>query len=301
MNEMQNNVVSNENGQTEQVVEPVQENNQSVETTQNSEAKESEQQTKEIEDNEQKEKEVETKANNPEDLQKRLKEYELKEDEIRQLASRVGVDDVENVNVFKAQTQMDILNNQIMQEYINLCSQYGVDYRPEKIDESSKKLFEEDRNKYYDLQYKLGQLDQIANAKRQEINNYIYNTQLQSSLAKYKQVLDSSPAINEALNSFMQYVPHNNPAQSIQGFMNLAAPLYKEAFEYGKLYAQQQAIEAKNTPEMSLNNNSIVQGSDIPIPSTSPLTLDDIAKMDSKTFQKNLGLIEKLRAEGRLK
>lgn len=295
MEEMQNNVVSNENGQTEQVAEPVQENNQSVETTQNSEAKEPEQQVEEVKED------VETKDNNPEDLQRRLKEYELKEDEIRQLASKVGVDNVENVNVFKAQTQMDILNNQIMQEYINLCSQYGVDYRPEKIDESSKKLFEEDRNKYYDLQYKLGQLDQIANAKRQEISNYIYNTQLQSSLAKYKQVLDSSPAINEALNSFMQYVPHKNPAQSIQGFMNLAAPLYKEAFEYGKLYAQQQAIEVKNTPEMSLNNNSIVQGSDIPIPNTGPLTLDDIAKMDSKTFQKNLGLIEKLRAEGRLR
>lgn len=295
MEEVQNEVVSNENGQTEQVVETVQENNQSVETTQNSDAKEPEQQVEEVKED------VETKDSNPEDLQRRLKEYELKEDEIRQLASRVGVDSVENVNVFKAQTQMDILNNQIMQEYINLCNQYGVDYRPEKIDESSKKLFEEDRNKYYDLQYKLGQLDQIANAKRQEISNYIYNTQLQSSLAKYKQVLDSSPAINEALNSFMQYVPHNNPAQSIQGFMNLAAPLYKEAFEYGKLYAQQQAIEAKNTPEMSLNNNSIVQGSDIPMPNTSPLTLDDIAKMDSKTFQKNLGLIEKLRAEGRLR
>lgn len=296
MEEMQQpEVTTNEVMQTEQA-QPIQENNEPVEVTETEEVSNQEPtqataptmaaETPEVEDVGQ--------------LKKKLEEYELRDNELKELSQKLGVSQNEPPEIMNAKTQLATLNNQIMQQYVAICNKYGVDFRPEKIDASSQALYDSDRNKYYDLQHELQQLSDVANQQRSTINNYIYNQQVTRTLSQYNDFLNASPAMKQAAETFISSVQMPDPSVAIKGFFDIATPLYKEAFEYGKLYAQQQALAAKQTPDTVLNNNSIVQ-STASAPQAKSLTMDDIAKMDLKTYAKYASQIDKMRSEGLLK
>ena len=220
------------------------------------------------------------------DLKRKLEEYRLKEEELKNLSQRLGTDKQGDVQIAAAYQQLDIVNNQAQQAYIQLCNEFGVDYRPDKIEASAKELLEKNPQGYYDLQYRLNQLDTIVENKRAEVGNFIHARQMETARAKYEQVLNASPAIANAMNAYLGANQGYNPIELMDNFMELATPMYREAFEYGKLYAQQEAMKANNQPANILNNSTIVNNSGYTAETPKIFTRTEIANMDDATFAK---------------
>lgn len=303
MEEQQTSVVEN-NGVENSVPVEVPEENAQVETTQtNVEGDVTNNQT-EVSNESVKANEISQDTPNAQEditsLKKQLEEYRLKEEEINQLSNRLGTNNVSDYQIFEANKQLDILDNQAQQAYIALCNQFGVDYRPEKIEASANELKSKDPQAYYDLNYRLSQLDATVNQQRAQVTNFIRNREIQIAMDKYRPILNASPMLSQQLNNYLQTAHPANPVQDIDMFISMAQSIQREAFEYGKLFAQQEANKATQNPQEILNSNSIVQNSNGATGTMKPLTLSDIEKMDLATYSKYAAQIDKLRLEGKL-
>lgn len=228
----------------------------------------------------------------------RLAEYELKDKELADLKGRLGVQDTFQDNqIFSAQQQLAIVENQAQQEYIRLCNAYGVDYRPDKIDASGEELREKNPQAFYELRYKLESLNNQIEAKRNEVENFIRQKDVQSAIVRNKQVFDISPATR---NVVKHYVEQGVSGADIDEIVNFTKAIQQEAFEMGRQFALQE--KAKVKPAEILNNTTISQQTQsTPGIDTTTISVEDISKMSTAEFEKNLPLIEKLRNEGRLK
>jgi hypothetical protein len=235
---------------------------------------------------------------NVEALQKQVQEYQAKEQETRELLSRLGTDGTTDIQVLEAIKQRDIIDNQAQQAYVNLCNKYGVDYRAENIEASAKALKEKDPQAYYDLQYELGQLDNIVNEKRGVIDNFITQKQVQTSLNKYGQLLNASPALKQQLNSYLNTVPLTDPVNQIDTFMQMATAIQREAIEIGKILAQQQA--QAQSPANVLNNSVMAQQTSYAATPPKTWTRQEIAAMSDKEFAKYEKEIDRAVREGRV-
>lgn len=235
---------------------------------------------------------------NVEALQKQVQEYQAKEQETRELLSRLGTDGTTDIQVLEAIKQRDIIDNQAQQAYVKLCNKYGVDYRAENIEASAKALKEKDPQAYYDLQYELGQLDNIVNEKRGVIDNFITQKQVQTSLSKYGQLLNTSPALKQQLNSYLNTVPLTDPVNQIDTFMQMATAIQREAIEIGKILAQQQA--QAQSPANVLNNSVMAQQTSYSATPPKTWTRQEIAAMSDKEFAKYEKEIDRAVREGRV-
>lgn len=235
---------------------------------------------------------------NVEALQKQVQEYQAKEQETRELLSRLGTDGTTDIQVLEAIKQRDIIDNQAQQAYVKLCNKYGVDYRAENIEASAKALKEKDPQAYYDLQYELGQLDNIVNEKRGVIDNFITQKQVQTSLSKYGQLLNASPALKQQLNSYLNTVPLTDPVNQIDTFMQIATAIQREAIEIGKILAQQQA--QAQSPANVLNNSVMAQQTSYSATPPKTWTRQEIAAMSDKEFAKYEKEIDRAVREGRV-
>lgn len=235
---------------------------------------------------------------NVEALQKQVQEYQAKEQETRELLSRLGTDGTTDIQVLEAIKQRDIIDNQAQQAYVKLCNKYGVDYRAENIEASAKALKEKDPQAYYDLQYELGQLDSIVNEKRGVIDNFITQKQAQTSLNKYGQLLNASPALKQQLNSYLNTVPLTDPVNQIDTFMQMATAIQREAIEIGKILAQQQA--QAQSPANVLNNSVMAQQTSYAATPPKTWTRQEIAAMSDKEFAKYEKEIDRAVREGRV-
>lgn len=235
---------------------------------------------------------------NVEALQKQVQEYQAKEQETRELLSRLGTDGTTDIQVLEAIKQRDIIDNQAQQAYVKLCNKYGVDYRAGNIEASAKALKEKDPQAYYDLQYELGQLDNIVNEKRGVIDNFITQKQVQSSLKQYGQLLNASPALKQQLNSYLNTVPLTDPVNQINTFMQMATAIQREAIEIGKILAQQQA--QAQSPANVLNNSVMAQQTSYAATPPKTWTRQEIAAMSDKEFAKYEKEIDRAVREGRV-
>lgn len=235
---------------------------------------------------------------NVEALQKQVQEYQAKEQETRELLSRLGTDGNTDIQVLEAIKQRDIIDNQAQQAYVKLCNKYGVDYRAENIEASAKALKEKDPQAYYDLQYELGQLDNIVNEKRGVIDNFITQKQVQTSLSKYGQLLNASPALKQQLNSYLNTVPLTDPVNQIDTFMQMATAIQREAIEIGKILTQQQA--QAQSPANVLNNSVMAQQTSYAATPPKTWTRQEIAAMSDKEFAKYEKEIDRAVREGRV-
>lgn len=235
---------------------------------------------------------------NVEALQKQVQEYQAKEQETRELLSRLGTDGNTDIQVLEAIKQRDIIDNQAQQAYVKLCNKYGVDYRAENIEASAKALKEKDPQAYYDLQYELGQLDSIVNEKRGIIDNFITQKQVQTTLNKYGQLLNASPALKQQLNSYLNTVPLTDSVNQIDTFMQMATAIQREAIEIGKILAQQQA--QAQSPANVLNNSVMAQQTSYAATPPKTWTRQEIAAMSDKEFAKYEKEIDRAVREGRV-
>lgn len=224
----------------------------------------------------------------------RLKEYEVQEKELQDLKSRLG-DKAPSDNVtFEAQRRLAMFENQKQQEYIQLCNQYGVDFNPDKIDESAKALLDRDPKGYYELDYKLRALnDEVTNARNQ-VNGFIEQRDMNVALKRNEAVLQASPAINSVVQTLVKQ--GTVTGGDIDNIVNFATQVAREAFEMGR----NSVAQAKPSPAEVLNNNAISQTSPVNGPSEPKFTREDIARMDLQTYEKNKALIDKLAREGKI-
>ena len=221
----------------------------------------------------------------------RLAEYEVKEKELNDLKGRLGVqDNVIDNQVFSAQQQLAIVENQAQQEYIRLCNEYGVDYRPDKIDASGKELLEKNPQAFYELRYKLEGLNNQLEIKRNEVNNFIQQRDINSAILRNKQVFDVSPATKNVVN---HYIQQGATGTDIDEIVNFTKAIQQEAFEMGRQYALQE--KAKANPAKVLNNTTISQQTQsTSVVENKPFTLEDIKNMDAATYEAHKAEIDKL-------
>lgn len=237
---------------------------------------------------------VESKPEVSDEIQKkldRLAEYEVKEKELSDLKDRLGVKDtVQDNQVFSAQQQLAIVENQAQQEYIRLCNQYGVDYRPDKIDASGKELLEKDPKAFYELRYQLEGLNNQIEAKRNEVNVFVTQRELNAAYERNKQVFEASPAISRVVK---EYVDAGASPADIDGIVRSGLSIAQEAYEMGRQAALNE--KAKVDPAKVLNNNTISQQSQsTPVVEEKKYTLADIEAMDIETYKAHQKEIDKL-------
>lgn len=230
-----------------------------------------------------------------EEIQKkldRLAEYEVKEKELTDLKGRLGINDnIPDTQVFSAQQQLAIVENQAQQEYIRLCNEYGVDYRPDKIDASGKELLEKDPQRFYELRYKLEGLNNQIEAKRNEVNNFVQQREFALAYEKNKQVLEASPAISRAVKKYVD--SGTIDARDVDEIVSVGLDIAKEAFEMGRQAALNEKAQVK--PAQVLNNNTISQqAQSTPPANDKTFTLEDIAKMDMATYKAHQKEIDRL-------
>lgn len=237
---------------------------------------------------------VESKPEVSDEIQKkldRLAEYEVKEKELSDLKDRLGVKEtIRDNQIFSAQQQLAIVENQAQQEYIRLCNQYGVDYRPDKIDASGKELLEKDPQKFYELRYKLEGLNNQIEAKRQEVETFVQQREFNAAFERNKQVFDASPAISRVVK---EYIDAGATPADIDGIVRSGLSIAQEAYEMGRQAALNE--KAKVDPAKVLNNNTISQQSQsTPVVENKPFTLEDIKNMDAATYKAHKSEIDKL-------
>ena len=237
---------------------------------------------------------VESKPEVSDEIQKkldRLAEYEVKEKELSDLKDRLGVKDtVQDNQVFSAQQQLAIVENQAQQEYIRLCNKYGVDYRPDKIDASGKELLEKDPKAFYELRYQLEGLNNQIEAKRHEVETFVQQRELNAAYERNKQVFEASPAISRVVK---EYVDAGASPADIDGIVRSGLSIAQEAYEMGRQAALNE--KAKVDPAKILNNNTISQQSQsTPVVEDKKYTLADIEAMDIETYKAHQKEIDKL-------
>ena len=227
-----------------------------------------------------------------EEIQKRLdklKEYEVKDNELNELRNRLGSQAPQDNTIFQARQQLAMVENLAQQEYIKLCNEYGVDYRPDMIDKSSQVLKEKDPQAYYDLKYKLNNICDGLEAKRNEVEGFINRYELNNAFERNRKIFDTSPAVSTVMDGLLKegFVTAANMDTVIQNYM---MPIMREAYEAGR----QSAAQTPPSPAKVLNNSVITQQQATPLPQKQQFTLDEIASMDSATYKKYQAEIDKL-------
>ena len=227
-----------------------------------------------------------------EEIQKRLdklKEYEVKDNELNELRNRLGSQAPQDNTIFQARQQLAMVENLAQQEYIKLCNEYGVDYRPDMIDKSSQLLKEKDPQAYYDLKYKLNNICDGLEAKRNEVEGFVNRYELNNAIERNRKIFDTSPAVSTVMDGLLKegFVTAANMDTVIQNYM---MPIMREAYEAGR----QSAAQTPPSPAKVLNNSVITQQQASPLPQKQQFTLDEIASMDSATYKKYQAEIDKL-------
>ena len=227
-----------------------------------------------------------------EEIQKRLdklKEYEVKDNELNELRNRLGSQAPQDNTIFQARQQLAMVENLAQQEYIKLCNEYGVDYRPDMIDKSSQVLKEKDPQAYYDLKYKLNNICDGLEAKRNEVEGFVNRYELNNAIERNRKIFDTSPAVSTVMDGLLKegFVTAANMDTVIQNYM---IPIMREAYEAGR----QSAAQTPPSPAKVLNNSVITQQQATPLPQKQQFTLDEIASMDSATYKKYQAEIDKL-------
>lgn len=233
-------------------------------------------------------------------LANRLKEYELSEKEIGQLKNRLGVDSVDYETSQMVQA-LDVLQNQAQQEYIKLCNKYGVDYRPEAIEASSKALLEKDPKAYYELQTSLDRLNNAYVAKQNEVQSYAVTRDVNSFYNENAQLLQASPVLSNLINEYVSNTPQQyvNKA-SLNDLMNRAKSIYQEAFSAGMQYGK---LNSNENPGEVLNNSVATQTQQTYPTSSSDhiYTREELRSMSDADFIKNQKVIEQQMVKGLIK
>lgn len=232
-----------------------------------------------------------------EQLQAKIKEYEVRDEEETKLKEALGISEIDN-QTFSLMNMDQQIVNVGKQEYLRLCNAYGIDANPANIDASVAELKAKDPAKGYEFERRFEQLGNEVVNKRQAVqqqNTYYEVSKFQND---YGKVLEVSPAINNVMTQYVQaYGPSGgNMYEQLSNVMALALPIYQEAFNAGKAIALQDKTKA---------DTSGVQGGVATQNTTSynsghTFTRDQIRRMSPEEFNKYEKVIEQQMREGKI-
>lgn len=232
-----------------------------------------------------------------EQLQAKIKEYEVRDEEEAKLKEALGISDVDS-QTFNLMNMDQQIVNVGKQEYLRLCNAYGIDANPANIDASVAELKAKDPAKGYEFERKFEQLGSEVVAKRQAVqqqNTYYEVSKFQND---YGKVLEVSPAINNVLTQYVQAFAGNSSDMygQLSNVMSLVLPIYQEAFNVGKSIALQDKAKADTSGVQggvgTQNTTSYSPGN--------VFTRDQIRKMSPEEFSKYEKAIEQQMREGKI-
>jgi len=232
-----------------------------------------------------------------EELQSKLKEYEVRDEEERMLREQLGLQDIDARSYEFMNLDQQIVNEG-KQVYLRLCNEFGVDSNPDKIDASIEALKQSDPAKAYEFQRRFESLsDEVIN-KRNVVKQQTAFYEVNKFANDYNQILTAAPALNNILTQYVQAYAGNTSDMygQLKEVMNIVLPAYKEAFNAGKQYALQDKAKKDTTPVSggiaTANTQSYSAGN--------VFTREQIAKMSTEEFAKYENVIKQQMAEGKI-
>lgn len=232
-----------------------------------------------------------------EQLQAKIKEYEVRDEEEAKLKEALGLKDVDSQTYNLMNMDQQIVNEG-KQVYLRLCNEYGVDANPARIDESVKALKEKDPAKGYEFERKFEQLGNEVVQKRQAVqqqNTYYEVNKFQSD---YGKVLEISPAIKNVMAQYVGAYAQNtgDMYNQLSNVMGLVLPIYQEAFEAGKTLA----LQGKAKADTSGVQGGVATQNTSSYSSGHTFTREQIRKMSPEEFNKYEKVIEQQMREGKI-
>lgn len=234
-----------------------------------------------------------------EELKAKLREYEVKAEEEKLIRQKLGLPDDMDSTAYNYMNAEQQVINQGKTAYLRLCTEYGVDADPSKLDASIEALKESNPAKGYEFLRKFEALGSEVAHKRNQIQSYVSNYEISKFSNEYNDLLSASPALNNIVTQYVQsYAGSGNMYNQLHNVMDIVIPAYREAFEAGRSYAL--ADNAKK-------DTSAVQGGIATTPTTSSyspdsvFTRDQIRRMSSEEFAKYEKVIQQQIREGKIR
>ena len=232
-----------------------------------------------------------------EELARKLKEYELKEQEQEALKRRLGLDDSYDNDEANLINMEQAIINRGKRQYLDLCTKYGVDANPDTIEQTVQNLKVTDPAKGFQLERDIENLSYIVNAQKNEIVNYQYQNALNKFYNDNIELLQASPELSNVLGIVAQQNYGNpNVYNELSGTLNYLSRIYGEAFAYGQKYSSMEnARKDTSGVEGSITNdvNQVTR-------SDKTYTREQIANMSQDEFENDYDNIMKLYYTGKI-
>ena len=232
-----------------------------------------------------------------EELQAKLKEYEVREEEDRMLREQLGIGDVDQRTYNYMNIDQQIVNEG-KQVYLRLCNEYGIDANPAKIDASVEALKQTDPAKAYEFQRKFEQLGNEVEYKRQVVQQQNNVYEVNKFEQDYNQLLNASPALTNIMSQYIQTYGNagGNMYGQLKSVMDIILPAYQEAFNAGKQYA----LQDKARKDTSSVQGGIATANTQTYSPGMVFTREQIAKMSPDEFAKYEKDIQRQMIEGKI-
>lgn len=232
-----------------------------------------------------------------EELQKRIEQYELKEQEDRMLKEQLGLGDVDSQTYNYMNIDQQIVNEG-KQVYLRLCNEYGVDANPANIDKSVEELKQTDPAKAYEFQRKFENLSNEIAGRRQVVQQQNAVYEVSKFANDYSQLLQAAPALENIVEQYVEnYGGTGDMYNQLKGVMEVILPAYQEAFNAGRQYAMQD----KAVRDTSGVNGGVATANTQTYSSGSTFTREQISRMSYDEFVKNEKEIQRQMIEGKIK
>lgn len=232
-----------------------------------------------------------------EELKAKLKEYEVKAEEEKLLRESLGLSDVDSQTYNYMNIEQQVINEG-KHEYLRLCTEYGIDANPEKLDASINLLKEKDPAKGYEFLHKLERLHDAVGSKRQYVQQQVSNYEIGKFQSEYNDLLNVSPALNNIVASYVNnFAGNGNIYGQLHNVMDIVLPAYQEAFEAGKRFA---LGDKAKTDKSAVTGGIATNPTATAYAGGDTFTREQIAKMSTEEFTKHEATIRRLMMEGKL-
>lgn len=246
--------------------------------------------------------EATSKAPEVEQLQSRLREYELRDEEATRIRERLNLPQADP-RIVQYETIEAQINNHSQREWIELCNKYGVDYTPQGIEKSCAELESKDPKAYYQFKSDMDRFSNNLEARKYEISSQRKNYEVNNFYQANKDLIDGSPVVRQMVSSYIQQNFNNmhNPTAELGGLMDAIRAILLEGVEVGKAYSQ---VEKAKNDKSRVNANSSIATANTQttsLDSGRKWTASKVASLSTSEFEKyekeivnamNNGLIE---------
>lgn len=232
-----------------------------------------------------------------EELQAKLNEYQVRDEEDRMIREKLGMQDVDPRTYEYMNIDQQIVNEG-KQVYLRLCNEYGIDANPNNIDASIETLKQTDPAKAYEFQRRFESLSNEVINKRNAIKNQNAYYEVTKFEQEYQPILEASPALYNIMAQYVQSYNGQSPNMygQLKGVMDIIMPAYQEAFNAGRQYA----LEDKAKKDTSQVQGGVATATTQTYSPGMVFTRDQIAKMSTEEFAKYEKEISQQMREGKI-